>query len=89
MIHNLLQKALLYDVSTPQFVAGCRALGLIDKYVTSPLWRLIERPGHKLDMNDHYSELKDFLDRCEKDLSAFIRGIDICPSPTASQTLGR
>ena len=35
---NLLLKCVLHDLKTPVFQAGLKALGLISKYVTTPLW---------------------------------------------------
>jgi len=39
---NKLLKALFHDLQIPSFLSGCRALGLINKFVTGPLWRLFE-----------------------------------------------
>ena len=40
--NNLLLKCVLHDLTTPEFKAGLKALGLISKFVTTPLWGLIE-----------------------------------------------
>ena len=39
---NKLLKAVHYDLEVTSIVAGCTALGLIDKFVIGPLWREIE-----------------------------------------------
>ena len=55
----------LFDLKQPFFIAGCKALGLICKLVTTPLWRLLERKHHIFDMNLKYLELTSFLkDAC-------------------------
>ena len=36
-------KWVLHDLQVPFFLAGCKALGLICKLVTTPLWHLIEK----------------------------------------------
>jgi len=35
---NQLLRAVLSDIQVPQYLAGCKALGLINKMVTGPLW---------------------------------------------------
>ena len=35
---NKLLSAVFHDLQVSYFKAGCRALGLIDKFVTGPLW---------------------------------------------------
>ena len=35
---NQLLRAVFQDICVPEYVAGCRALGLINKVVTGPLW---------------------------------------------------
>ncbi|KAK3107360.1 hypothetical protein FSP39_012735 [Pinctada imbricata] len=60
---NDLLKAVMLDSVEPLFLAGAKLLGLISKFITAPLWRLIESPGHILDMNLNYQTLYSFLDR--------------------------
>ena len=40
---NQLLTAVLADLYEPVFRAGCKALGLINKFITGPLWRILER----------------------------------------------
>ena len=55
----------LHDLKQPFFIAGCKALGLVCKHGTTPLWRLLERKHHIFDMNLKYLELTTFLkDAC-------------------------
>ena len=58
---NDLLKAVVLDVQEHLYLAGCKTLGLISKLITASLWRLIEMPGHILDMNTHYFTLVTFL----------------------------
>ena len=43
---NKLLKAVHSDLSVHHFIVGCRALGLVSKAITEPLWKAIEKPGH-------------------------------------------
>ena len=59
----------LHDLKMPFVLAGCKALGLISKLITGPLWNLIEDPCvHIIDMNERYLQLVDFLFNCDVDL---------------------
>jgi hypothetical protein len=65
----------LHDLKIQVFIAGCKALGLICKLITTPLWNLIERKDiHIMDMNKHYLELTTFLNDASQDLDGFISG---------------
>jgi len=67
---NKLLKAVLADIKVPEFLAGCKALGLINKVVTGPLWRVIESKDVSiLDMNTHYRRLLDCLNEWSVDAS--------------------
>ena len=41
----------LYEIEN---IAGCRALGIIDKLVTGPYWQKCETVKHILDLNLSY-----------------------------------
>lgn len=51
------------------YLAGCRALGIIDKLCTGPLWRQIEESKHILDLNNAWLNFYNFLDEFSKDSS--------------------
>jgi len=34
-------EAILADVQVPEYIAGCKALGLINKLITGPLWQVL------------------------------------------------
>ena len=46
-----------------ELVAGCRALGIINKIITGPLWRVLESPDvNILEMNTYFNTLVTKLD---------------------------
>eukprot|EP00117_Sycon_ciliatum_P036187 scpid41604/ scgid27282/ len=70
---NLLLQAVAADLKEPVFIAGVRALGLVDKHLTSPLWRVLEdKTVSLLDMNNKYHKLCEFLR--QPDAAGFITG---------------
>jgi len=72
---NKLLKAVLADIKVPEFLAGCKALGLINKVVTGPLWRVIESKDISiLDMNTHYRRLLDCVNEWSVDASDVVSG---------------
>ena len=72
---NRLLKAVLEDASNDNFIAGCKALGLIDKHITGTLWRIFESGVHILDIPEHYTTLKVFLSECTaQNIHAFMSG---------------
>ena len=65
--NNDLLKAVSMDCKEILFLAGCKTLGLISKFLTAQLWRLIEMPGNILDINGQYFTLTSFLDEAAID----------------------
>jgi len=50
-------------VQVQELVAGCRALGIINKIITGPLWRVLESPDvNILEMNTYFNTLVTKLD---------------------------
>ena len=39
---NQLLRAVLSDVKVPEYQAGCKALGLVNKMITGPFWCVLE-----------------------------------------------
>ena len=72
---NRLLKAVLHDLKNPLYIAACRALGLLDKIITGPLWRKIQDSSVSvLDMGPVYCE---FLEKCDSwgiDAQCFVEG---------------
>jgi E1A/CREB-binding protein len=57
------------------YVSGCRALGLIDKVVTGPIWRKLEESHVSiLDMSCFYSNMKAKFDSWSADSRSFVEG---------------
>ena len=72
---NALLKAVLEDLKTSEFVAGCKALGIISCLITTPLWRMIEdKTINIVDMNGKYTELVLFLSDSGLNTSEFMLG---------------
>ena len=51
---NRLLQSVNADLHNPFYIAGCKALGIINKLVTGPLWRLLESNVSITDMSDYY-----------------------------------
>ena len=73
---NRLLKAVLDDASCKLYIAGCKALGLIDKHITGPLWRILESNIHILDLPHYYNKLLQFIQQC-RDMSGFMTGENV------------
>ena len=72
---NRLLRAVLEDVSSVTYVAGSKTLGLIDKHITGPLWRILESGIHILDLPPYYSKMKEFVETCrEESIDTFMTG---------------
>ncbi|XP_071501580.1 uncharacterized protein [Diadema antillarum] len=70
-------KAVGADLRVSQYLAAARALGLIDKLVTAPLWRVINESSHIAEMNQQYANLHTCFVRWADDASQFMRGDDV------------
>ena len=76
---NRLLKSVLHDLKCPELLAGCKALGLISKFITTPLWRVIEDKSlHILDMSSKYQQLVDCLQKASAAPADFMNG-DVLP----------
>ena len=63
------------DIETPEYLAGCKALGLVNKVITAPLWRVMEsRDTSILDMNMRFETLLACLERWSLDASVLLAG---------------
>ena len=72
---NRLLQAVLSDLKDPVNIAGCRALGLIDKVVTGPLWRkLVETSASVLQMSSVYSRVRTKFDVWSQDSYSILQG---------------
>ena len=74
---NRLLHSVLGDLKEPTYLSGCRALGLIDKLVSGPLWRkLQESDTSVLKMGNLYCDMKAKFDSWSCDAHAFLTGSD-------------
>ena len=68
-------KAVHSDITVPELVAGCRALGLINKIITGPLWRVLESDNVTiLEMNTYFDVLITKLDEWAQDARRLLQG---------------
>ena len=67
-------KTVYPDLQIKSYLCGCRALGLINKFVTGPLWRLLESGIHILDMNKHYQKMSSLFFDLSVDAKEFMLG---------------
>lgn len=73
---NRLLLSILHDLKTPEFIAGIKALGLLCKLVTSPLWSVLEDITVSiLDLNDKYLQLATSLENASKNVQSFMAGV--------------
>ena len=71
---NSLLESIGFDINEPAFLAGARALGIIDKIITGPYWRLLEKNGSIYDMNGHLLQMKLNMEAWSKDASPLLSG---------------
>ena len=72
---NQLLKAVLADIKISEHLAGCKALGLVNKFITGPLWRVLEsRNITILEMNERFQNLLTSLDSWSLDASSILSG---------------
>ena len=80
---NRLLKAVLSDLQNPINLAGCRALGLVDKVLTGPVWRkLMESHISILQMSSVYTRMQKKIDDWSQDSCGILQGSDFledCP----------
>ena len=56
------------------YIARCRALGLINKIITGPLWRVLESPDVSiLEMNSYFNTLVTKFDIWSQDASMLLQ----------------
>ena len=72
---NQLLRAVYNDIQVPEYLAGCRALGVINKIVTGPLWHLLESSDISItEMNEYYQILVSHIDKWSTDASKLVHG---------------
>ncbi|XP_035680013.1 uncharacterized protein LOC118418274 [Branchiostoma floridae] len=71
---NGLFKAVKADASQKVYLAGVRALGMVDKTITGPFFRLLGIQKGILNMNIHLHQMQLGLDRWSKDAISLMDG---------------
>ena len=69
---NSLLESVNFDIQEPAYLAGIRALGIIDKVITGPYWRLLETKGGIYDLNTHLHQMKITMEAWSKDASPLL-----------------
>lgn len=72
---NRLTKSVLHDLQQPLYISGCKALGLISKFISTLLWNILEdKRIHILEMNRYYTMLSDGLRNAALNINDFMTG---------------
>lgn len=71
---NKLFSAVNADLNILSFQAGARALGIVSKMVTGPMWRYMEKEGHVSELTPIYQQLYDAFKRLSNDASTLMKG---------------
>ena len=64
--------AVHWDLKVLAYKVCCRASGLIEKQITGPLWRIMERENCVLNMSEHYQNLLFYFDKWAEDCVSFL-----------------
>ena len=65
------------DISNKLYLAEVRALGIADKIVTGPFWRIVENVDNMLEINPYLIQLKVSLSSLSVDASPIFRGEEV------------
>ena len=71
---SFLHQSIKQDVDERLFIAGARALGIVNKLVTGPLYRKVVEAGHIFDLNDMWVNLLEYLEQNSANASEMMRG---------------
>ena len=72
---NLFATSCLADLKVPQYLAGCRALGIIDKLITGPLWHHLQLTSTSiLTMSEVYTSMKEKFEEWGEDAETIVEG---------------
>ena len=69
-----LMSAVYHELQVLHFRVACQALGLIDKYITGPFWRMMVKEKEVLDISKHYQKRYTFFNDCFLDATPFLEG---------------
>lgn len=71
---NRLLNAVLEDLGSESYKAGVLALGLLDKFITGPYWRKLNKAKNILALNQPLLQLKEKLEGLAQDSSPLLDG---------------
>ena len=71
---NNLLKAVSEDMENKVHLAELRALGIIDKLITGPFWRIVNQADNILDLNTPLLKMKQSFERWREDTSPLMDG---------------
>jgi len=70
---NEFLKSFAFDITKMVYKSSIRALGIIDKMLTGPFWRLIEKVGTAFELSPHLVPLPAKLKELTIDTSPLLR----------------
>ena len=76
--NNKLLDAVYWDLEVLFFKVVYMTLGLIEKLITGPQWKIMASETHILRMSSHYQNLLEFLESSSEDCSKFLRFESFC-----------
>jgi len=71
---NQLLKAVKTDSKVDEYWVVCNALGIVNKIITGPFWRLLESDVHILEMNEKYQHMVTCFDEWAQNSSTLLTG---------------
>ena len=77
--------AVYWDLKVLAFRLGCRVLGLIEKLVSGPLWRIMVKEKCVLNMSTNYQKLLTCFERWADDSTSFLNNETFCDPSFISQ----
>ena len=73
---NRLLTAVNHDLQVLAYKIGCKALGLIHKKITGPLWRKMIKEKNAVNMTAHYKNMLSKFEKWSQDCTPFLSGND-------------
>ena len=84
-LDNRLLVAVYWDLKVLAFKVDCRVLGLMEKLVTGPLWRIMVKEKCVLNMSTNYQKLLTCFERWADDSTSFLNNETFCDPSFISQ----
>ena len=73
---NQLLRAVLEDIQVPEYLSACKALGLVSKVVTGPLWRLLESGISIIKISHYYQSMISKFNKWANDAGNILHGTE-------------